>query len=284
VKNLFRNIGVFTLICVSFFITNKTATVIKENDPLMIKIKEEAKNYKVDAIDAKIVDNTIIPGLYGKKVNVNSSYSNMQKVGTFTPSLLIYDDIKPKISLKGTYNKYIVLGNPNKNMVSLIFLVDSDDNVDNTMRILEEKGIKANFFIDGIWLEKNNDELVRIAGAGHTIGSLGYNYDYTNGSFTWMNTLIKKASNQDNGYCYLEKPNGKNFGICTLMKNYTIIPNIVVNKNYLTNIESLVKPGSLIALEINAIMEKELPLIINYLISKGYRIETLVKHLDERLY
>ncbi len=283
-KNLFRNIGAFTLICVSFFITNQTAMVIKDSDPLMVKIKEQASKYKVDAIDAKIVNNTIIPGLYGKKVNINSSYSNMKKVGIFTPSLLIYDDIELKTSLNNTFNKYIISGNPNKKMVSLIFLIDDNDNIDNTISILKEKKVNATFFIDGSWLEINNSELNRIVEAGHTVGSLGHNYDYTNSSFNWMNTLINKVSNQNNGYCYLEKPESKNFNVCTLMKNYTIIPNIVVTRNYLLTIQSKIKPGSLIALEINTNMERELSLVINYLISKGYKLETLVKHLDERLY
>jgi hypothetical protein len=105
-------------------VTEKTASVIKENDPLMIKIKEEAPKYIVKATDALINNDTIIPGLYGKEVDISKSYNSMKRIGDYASSLLVYDEVDLKVSLKGKYNKYVVSGNPVKNMISLIFLVD----------------------------------------------------------------------------------------------------------------------------------------------------------------
>jgi peptidoglycan/xylan/chitin deacetylase (PgdA/CDA1 family) len=265
-------------------VTEKTASVIKENDPLMIKIKEEAPKYIVKATDALINNDTIIPGLYGKEVDISKSYNSMKRIGDYASSLLVYDEVDLKVSLKGKYNKYVVSGNPVKNMISLIFLVDRDDNIDNILNILKEKEIKASFFIDGTWLERNSVELNNIVSAGHTVGNLGYNSDYTSSSFNWMNTIIKKVSKQETGYCYLEERNKDYLDVCSLMKNYTIIPNLVVDNNYLTTIQANVKAGNIIALSLTSSLEQELPLVINYLISKGYKLETLGNHLDERLY
>ena len=81
-KRIFEIIGFISLVCFSFFYTNEISNVIKENDDLLIQIKDNENLYNVKAIDAVILDDTIIPGVSGKKVSVDKSYNNMKKYNT----------------------------------------------------------------------------------------------------------------------------------------------------------------------------------------------------------
>lgn len=280
-KNFFRIIGIISLAFFGFFFTEKTTSVINENDEIMIKIDDVIDKYKQDSINANIENNDIIPGIKGKKVNRNKSYKEMKKLGYFSDTLLIYDYVAPDISIENNYDKYIVSGNKNKNMVSLIFLVDNNDSIDNILTILESNDVKANFFVDEVWLENNNDLLTLIKNKGHDIGNLSNNLDYTSSSFIWMDVIIKKVVGQKFGYCYAPKENDSTIKNCSLNKDYTIKPNIIIENNYLIEVKKQITPGAIIVFNTNKYIEKELNLIINYINSKGYKIENLSTHLSE---
>ncbi len=282
-KKLFEGIGILSLICVSFLYTEKTVNVVKEYDEIMISIKEENENYKVDAKDATIIDDTIIPGIKGKEVNINSSYSQMKRYGKFNSNLLVYQEVLPEISISENLDKYIIGGNAEKNMISFIFLVEENDSIDTVLKILDEKDVKGNFFVDGKWLEKNNKILVTLIEQGHNIGNLSYNRDYTNSSYGWMDTFIKQVGKQKIGYCYNEIADLTALQLCALSNNYTIRPNIIVKNYPLKEIKEQVSAGSIISMPINKTVEKELPTIISFITSKGYKIENLENHLSESI-
>lgn len=280
-KTFFRNIGIITLLIFSFVVTEQTSMAVKDNDEIMIEIKKNISNFQTDAVDAYIGDDTIIPGINGKQVDINKSYENMKRLGYYNSNLIEYEILKPNISVQKKYDKYIISGNKNKNMISLIFLVEDNDNIDNILNILNEKNVKASFFIDGNWLEKNNDKSKEIYQMGHNLGNLSYNRNYNSSSFLWMDTIIKKVINQNFSYCYVETKNEEVLKICNMNKDYTILPNIIIKDNYLTNIKNEIKSGSIISLKINKELENNLGIIINYIKSKGYILETLYNHLDE---
>ena len=54
---------VFIILLLSFYYTNNIVSNMKNNDLLMIRIKEQKDKYSVNPIDAEIIDNTIIPGI-----------------------------------------------------------------------------------------------------------------------------------------------------------------------------------------------------------------------------
>lgn len=95
-----------------------------------------------------------------------------------------------------------------------------------------------------------------------------------------LDTIIKKIGKQKEGYCYAEIENESNLQICSLNKNYTIKP-IFINENYTKNLKENLKPGAIISFEINDNLKKELPIIINYILSKGYKIDNLNNLLSE---
>jgi len=153
-RKIFEIIGTISLIFFSFFYTNRISTVIKNNDDLMIEINNLKDQYIYPVREAIINENTLMPGLSGREIDVNKSYKRMKKLGSFNDSLLVYKDIRPTNRLK--YDKYIIGGNPNKKEVSLIFLVNGNNNINNILSILNYNDLKANFFVDGFWFENNN--------------------------------------------------------------------------------------------------------------------------------
>lgn len=280
-KNFFQVIGIISLLCFSFIYTEKTVTVVKEFDDIMIEIKKVNESYTVSAVDAVILDNTIVPGLNGSEIDVEKSYSKMKRYGKFNEKLLEYKSITPNISLSNNTDKYVIGGNESKNMVSILFLVQLNDSVDKILDILSEKKIKATFFVDGNWSEKNNDKLIEIVNEGHEIGNLGYNYSYMSSSFSWLDNRIKKISGQKYGYCYSVEDNNEALSICSMNSNYTIRPSITVNDNPTITIKEKLRAGDLIAIDVTDELEKELPVILTFINSKGYKIATLGEHLQE---
>lgn len=278
-KKIFEMIGFVSLVCFSFFYTSQISTVIKENDDLMKQIEDISAQYRQESIDAVIEGNTIIPGLQGKEVDVKKSYQKMKQINMLNTNLLEYQEIKPEVSSYRVYGKYIIRGNPNKKQAALIFLVNDHDDVHKITSILKDK--KATFFIDGHWFENNNQTIIDLINAGHTIGNLGYDLNYQINGIAWMNTIVSKIGKQKTTYCYNEIEDIASLDICKTNKSYTIRPDIITTKTPLTTVKEGLKNGSMISLEINDITMKELPLIIDFIHSKDLELVNLEELLTE---
>ena len=277
VKKYFQIVGILTLACFSFIFTEKTSVILRDNDELMKTIKEKQEEYKIESVNANINGDTITPGINGKQVNNSKSYNNMKRLGEFNENLLIYDLILPEISLTKTYDKYIVGGNPNKNMVSIIFKVN--DKIDELLKTIDNE-YNYNFLIDGKWLESNEEILKDISSTNNIInGSYGGNY--LDSSYNWINSVINRYSNQENSYCYQEEKREEYLKICALHKSYTIIPSLKVSNNPLIEIKNNLNSGDIIVLDINDKNLSEIPLITKYINSKGYKIVNLDELLSE---
>ena len=279
-KKFFECLGLITLVCFSFFYTEKTTSVVKELDDIMIKIKDSAPFYYKEVEEAIIEDGNIIPGISGKKVDINTSYQNMRKLGTFNEKYLEYEYIEPKELLKNNLNKYIIGASATKKQVSLIFLVEERNKIDELLKVLNNYKIKVNFFVDGNWFEDNNDLVIDLIENKHIVGNLSYNRDYSNSSFIWMDTIIKRIGKQTNGYCY-KTDNKKDLENCALHKNYTIAPKVEIDKYPLINVKKNIYAGSIIAFKINDSLIKEMDLIIKYIKSKDLEIVNLETLLNE---
>ena len=278
-KKTFEVIGFLSLILFTFFYTSKITTVIKENDDLLIQLKEYQEQYKESAIDAVIIDNKISAGLSGSEINIKESYEKMKKVNSFNANLLVYEKIKPNISVLDYHDKYIVKGK--KESVSLVFLVEQTSNIEKILNILDNYDVKATFYIDGNWFENNNEKVIELIENNHTVGNLGYNYNYDVNGISWMNTIITNIGKQKYTYCYLEEENDDFLNICKNNKSYTIIPSIIVKTNPLITIKKNLENGSIISLKINNSTIIELPLIIEYINSRNLNIINLEELLDE---
>lgn len=277
-KKMFEIIGMISLICVSFFVTEKTVGVVKEKDEIMQELREKKDTYTKEPMDAKIEGNTIVPGFHGSEVNVNKSYEKMKRYGSFLETLLEYQEISPNISLKNHYDKYVIKGNPKKNMVSLLFLVKEDTDIEPYLKKLEKTNTKVTFFLSEEWFQNNNEKVVELIKNNYEVGNLA---NYEGSSYVWMDTIIKRVGNQKQSYCYQEEENEDDLLICSANKDYTIMPTMKV-KNYPTKeIKELLTSGSIISLPMNQTVLEELSTIIHMIESKGYQITTLEEHLTE---
>lgn len=277
-KKFFECLGILTLLCGSFIYTEKATTVVKELDDIMIQIKAKKDKYYVPPVEAIIENDTIIPGINGMEIDVNKSYQNMRSIGLYSDKYFKYKIIKVINSLDKNKDKYIISGNKNKGIASLIFLVEKNTNIDKVIKILDKNKVKANFFVDGSWLENNNSEIYTIINDNHDIGSIGYNYNYNNSSYAWLDNIIKRVSKETISYCI--KVDEESLDKCAQNKNYTISAPIIV-KTPLISTKSILTNGSIIIYKINDTLEEELPLIINYIYSKGITMDTLKNLLQE---
>ena len=276
---MFQIIGLISLICFSFFITEKTSIVVSDLDDIMIEIKANYKKYKTDSKDAIIENNTIIPGIRAKEVNIKKSYKNMKTNGYYSDKLFIYDYKNPKVSLSDNIDKYIVKGNTNKRMVSLIFKVTNDTNIDDILNIINNYNIGVTFFIDSNWFTNNNQLIQELIKKGHNIGILMD--DYSSSDYEWLDMVIKKINKQKNSFCYSIKDNETNLKSCIEKNNYPIRPIEINDTTPLVDIKEKLEAGSILSLNINSQVRKELSTIIIYIKSKGYNLDNLENHLLE---
>lgn len=274
-KKIFETIGFISLVCFSFFYTNEITSVIKNNDDLLKQINEVANEYEDKSIDAIIIDDSIIPGVSGSNINIDKSYDKMKKMDKFNSNLIVYENIKPKVSVLNKYDKYIISGNEKKNEVSLVLLDNND--ITKVLKILDKYDVKANFFVDLNWINNNDEVVKKLINNNHIVGSI----NSSNNDINYINTIISKINKQKYTFCYNEEKNNEFLNICKLNTSYTIIPSIEAFENPLINIKSNIKNGSIIALKINDKTINELPLIIEYIKSKGYSIITLSKIIEE---
>lgn len=191
---------------------------IDNNNPIMKTIIKEENNYNIEPINAIINDNTIIPGINGKKVNRKKSLNKMEEFSSFNDLYLIYDEVRPTISIQDNKDKIIVRGNPNKRNVSLII-----ENNDNTINFLDNQNIKYTIIYDHQIKIDNNKNYI--------------NGEKNENNFKTNETILKKHK-LNNKICLIDYSNEK---ICR-DKNYLQVKYTkkISNSymNYLENVES----------------------------------------------
>lgn len=273
--------GVFILVCFSFFYTEKAVDIIKRNDPIMQTIIENSESLKIEAVNAEIIDDEIISGLNGKKVDIDKSYQSMKKIGKYTESLIVYEEIFPDIGLD--YNKYIIRGNDTKNQVALLFKVNDNVNLNKVNSILEEKNVLATFFVDGVFASENMNVILEMAENGYEIENLGYNGIYSDDKIDWTNNMITSLTGKATKYCYTEIKDASILDLCSKNQMFTIKPTINTSNYPFLTVKKNLESGSIISFNLNDKMIKELPSIISFITQKGFSIVTLEELVSEKL-
>lgn len=273
-----EKINLVIILVIGLFGFMKINSVINDqinSDSLMQTIKEKEDNYLVLPSDARIENDTIIPGKSGKKVNINSSYHNMKSIGVFNDNFLVFEKVKPNTKLKNNLDKYIISGNKDKREVSLVFDIDNRY-IEDILRILKNTLVNANFLVDGLWGE-NNSELLSKVSSNHQLLNKGYNNKFDDITLLYTNSLIDRYSD-NNIYCVLEEKNREVINLCKSRKMGTILVEKLEFKDY-TKID--LENGKIIYLNINSDNIKQLTLLIKYIKQKGYKMVTLDELLIE---
>lgn len=230
----------------------------------MMEISSIKDEYEVMPVNAIIEDNTIVPGLKGRKIDLDKSYDEMRVGGVFREDALVYKDIYPSNTLSNNKDKYIIKGNNNKNKVALLYILNSNEfealiNLDN-----------ITLFISHNYLTINNINRLK----NKEIYTYGNNGIYTDKVLTIDNAIIERASKNKSIYCLAKEKNKDILEICNKKNMYVVLPNIIGNymeiKNNLSN-------GSIILLNnLNNIQ-----VITKYINSKGYEMVALSELLEE---
>lgn len=272
---------VLLLVLFSFYYTDKVINFIRQNDPIMKSIIKESNNYEINPINAKIYNNTIVPGINGSQVDYNESFKKMKKYGTYNESLTVFKNVEPTISIDDYYDKYISQGNGMKNDISLIFIVDKNDNIDNILKILNDNKVPVTFFIDGLWIENNIQMTGSISSNNHELEILSYDNRYNELYFNSSINLLKNITKKNPKYCLAKYDNKKVIELCEKLKMHTIIPTIITGNYPYRDIKRRMVKGSIISFDITPSLEIELQTIINYIKQKGYTIKKIDDLLSE---
>lgn len=279
-KKVFKLMGLFVLILFSFFYTDKTLNIIKENDPIMVEINNNKDNYMVPAINGSVDGDYIIPGINGKEVDVDASYSNMKLVGKFNDSSLVYKDVVPDNSISLNKDKFIIKGNSSKNMVSILFVLSNDKYLDNLEKIIVDKNVNVNYFVDYSYLVNNSTRIKNLSNCEvYSYGNMG---KYTSDSLLFSNNLISRITDNDAIFC-IGNGNKDILSLCSSYGLYTLNPVYINSNDIYMQVKNSVSSGSIILLDINYNTVNNLILIIDFINGKGLRLSKLSDLLNENI-
>ena len=270
-----------TLTLLSFFYTDKVIDFIRETDPIMKNIKKSNSLYNISATNAKVDDNTIIPGVSGTIVDNDKSFRKMKKYGTYNEGLTVFKEVEPTISIDDYYDKYISQGSGINNDISLVFSIKVGDDVSSILNTLIEKGVVATFFIDGLWLENNRELVSKIVGNGNELEVLSYDNNYEELYFSSSLNMVNSITNLKPKYCLAKYDNKEILNLCKKLELHTVIPTINTGNYPFNEIKKKINKGSIIGMDITSSVKIELPIIIDFIRQKGYVIDTLDNLLSE---
>lgn len=208
------------LILLSFYMTDEVSKIILNKNNIVKEIKAVGKDYEEKEVNA-IIDNennTIIPGKYGKKINVEESYLNMHDFKAFNVNYFVYKYIKPKVSLENEIDKYIISGNKQNRKVSIIVI---DNN--NIVNYLTNKKIKFDIIANKDTNIQDNFEYI--------------NGSYDNKSFNYVQSKLK------NNLCIKDYSNIK---LCLKNRSLIFDPQIILNQDNIQSSLNKINCGSII--------------------------------------
>lgn len=201
IKKYFKYLSIILLCLLSFYYTEKVALYVKSNNPLMKNITNIKDSKYVSSINSTIIDNKyIIPGLNGREVNIDKSFSNMHEYNTYNESYLVFNEIKPTISIEDNKDKIIIKGNKEKQSISLIF-----ENINELSEYLYNNNYKVNLLIK----EELNTKKYELINNSPSISNYNKIESFLNKNNLNKNICYIKEDNNINEYCkdkYLFKP------------------------------------------------------------------------------
>jgi len=252
----FKTIGIISLIIFSFFLTDFVTDIALNNNSLMKSIKKYSDEYEVNSVSAIIDDNTIIPGIKGKKVDEIESYLNMKDFGEFNKNYLIYKTVKPEISLEEHKEKVIISGNKSNRNISL--LINDNEDIIN-------------------YCNENNIKYTKLVNMKDELTNKNYiNIESDKEKFNDLNTLLNKK-NLNNNICLINYSNIKE---CIDNKYYLVKYSLEINNNNINSTLSNIDSGEIIYIN-NYLSKENFIILINYIKSKDLKIMYLNELIQE---
>ncbi|MFZ4454201.1 polysaccharide deacetylase family protein [Salibacterium aidingense] len=183
-----------------FFVHNEEAETVSADltaETLYEKLEEASKEWNEPPKDA-VIDKVwkAIPGYNGTMVNVKESYEAMKKTGEFRESHLVMEEVPPEVHLSDLPPAPIYKGNPAKPAASIMVNVSwGEEYIPRMLKILREEKVKATFFLEGKWVQKQPKLAKMIKEEGHEIGSHAYSHpDMSQSGSTKIRQELKQTN------------------------------------------------------------------------------------------
>ncbi len=272
-----------------------------KKEQLLTRIQALAKARYEAPVNAKIDPVwKAIPGYNGLEVDIDRTYKLALSRKQFNNPELLFREIEPEIQLDDLPPNPIYKGNPNKKMVSLMINVAwGNEYLEKMLKTLDEENVKATFFLDGSWLNKNVDLALAIKQKGHEIS----NHAYSHKDMSKYAEAIQRTEIQKTEQLLAEKLNVENTLFAPPSGDYnqttvklahemnlrTILwtldtvdwkdpePEWIVKK-----ISTRLEPGSLILMHPTSSSSQALATLIREITNQGYAIGTVSDTLSSK--
>lgn len=246
------------LVLLSFYTTNKTANLVRNQDPILKEIRNISLEKKEDFVNAVIQDDYIIPGMYGSVVDELKSLSKMKEQDVFNNLYLVSQPIKPDISLSDNLDKIIIKGNSKKQQVSFVIDENSSKKIKD---YLVKNSIKASLLItkDNFSKDSYFEQI---------------NNDFKN--YKELDKTLKKNKINTN-ICVLDN-NNSNLKFCKSKKKYLVKPGMFLDNANIIEIKTKLDSGSIIYIKDATYLD----CLVEYIKSKDLKIVPLSQLISEK--
>lgn len=246
------------LVLLSFYTTNKTANLVRNQDPILKEIRNISLEKKEDFVNAVIEDDYIIPGMYGSVVDELKSLSKMKEQDVFNNLYLVSQPIKPDISLSDNLDKIIIKGNSKKQQVSFVIDENSSKKIKD---YLVKNSIKASLLItkDNFSKDSYFEQI---------------NNDFKN--YKELDKTLKKNKINTN-ICVLDN-NNSNLKFCKSKRKYLVKPGMFLDNANIIEIKTKLDSGSIIYIKDATYLD----CLVEYIKSKDLKIVPLSQLISEK--
>lgn len=256
IKKYFKYLGLIGICLLSFYYTEKVALYTKNRNPIMKSINAAQEKLNYSYINSTIIDDLyIIPGRSGREINLDRSFYNMQEKNSYDEEKIVFNEIKPTISIEDNKDKIIIRGNKEKRSVALLFESSND----------LTKYLNQNSYIIDILLTKEEYNL--------------------------SNELINNANTEKTYYNienYLTK-NKINHGICIILNDkvpslcqnkYLVKPSLTISHSNISTEKNKIDSGEIILVK-DSLTLSELEILLNQIKYKDLNIVPLSQLIME---
>ncbi len=240
----------------SFYYTEKIALFMRKSDPIYETIEDVSNSTNVDYVNAIIKEDTIIPGVNGLEVNAEKSFQKMKSFGAFNKYYLIFDQVKPEVSLEDNKDKIIMEGNASKKSVAIIL-----SNKKEFIDYFQKNQIEASLLVTKDTLKRDS-----------TLEQINNDSKYMKETDNLLDSL-----HQNKKICIV---NNYNKDTCLKDRKYLVKPSLNLNRSNLANIKGKIQSGSIIFIEETAKLE-DIKIVLNQINYKGLTILPLSKLILE---
>lgn len=256
-KRFFEHMGLVAIILFSFFYTERAALLVQSKSPIMESINEAVLEEETSYVNAEINGNTIIPGAYGSTVNTEKSYLKMKDFGVFNRYYLVYDEVKPEVSIDDNKEKIIVKGNKQKKSVAII--INGNNKIKN---YLNQNNIPASELVNESNVETNLEP----------INNADEKTEFNN-----IESILNKNKNNVN-ICLI---NSNNKDTCIKNKKYLVKETITLNSTNIVETKKVVEAGAIFLISESARLE-DFNLLIKEISYKDLKIIYLSELISEK--